>query len=108
MFPPAMPGFMCLFSFPGWTLIPACLSRATWNLVPSSASPATGGFLQIPLVLDIPWEMHCLEIFDIYYISRFEKKKTKQTTESELGKAMRTGELMGKRNADLVFLVEAV
>lgn len=34
-----------------------------------------GEFLQIPLVLDIPWKMHCLEIFNIFYISLFEKTK---------------------------------
>lgn len=75
--------------------------------MPGSASPAMGGFLQIPLMLDIPWKMHCLEIFNIYCISLFEKKpKAKQTTNSELGKAMKTGKLTGKRNADLRFLVE--
>lgn len=79
VFPPTMPGFLCLFSLLGWTLIPACLSRATRNLVPGSASPAMGGFLQIALVLDIPWKIHCLEIFHIYCISLFEKKKTKQS-----------------------------
>lgn len=33
--------------------------------------------MQIPLVLDILWKMHCLEIFNIYCISLFEKKQSK-------------------------------